>query len=95
MIPQTDISLSFPFPIELILKTSTLLLGTTVDDGGLESCADLTTARAKGLEFLDDLHAVLISNFAEDDVLAIEPRGDNGGDEELRSVAARTVLAES
>ena len=54
------------------------------------------------LDGLDDLHACVeqfsrrnaaamrtertLNNLAEDDVLAIEPRGDNGGDEELGSV---------
>lgn len=60
---------------------------TTVDDRGLDGGADSTRAAAEGLELLDDLHGRLVSNLAEDDVLAIEPRGDNGGDEELGAVA--------
>ena len=60
---------------------------TTVDDGRLEVELDLTGARASGLKSLDNVHALLVCNLAEDNVLAIEPRGDYGGDEELRTVA--------
>jgi hypothetical protein len=66
------------------------LVGTAVDDGGLELVFDLAGARAGGLELLDDLQAGLICDFAEDDVLAIEPGGDDGGDEELRAVAGES-----
>jgi hypothetical protein len=33
------------------------------------------------------LKGLLISNFAEDHVLAIEPAGNNGGNEKLRAIA--------
>jgi len=46
---------------------------------------DLTTSRASSLESLDDGHGLII-NLAEDDVLAIEPAGEDGGDEELGTV---------
>jgi hypothetical protein len=36
------------------------------------------------LDLLDDL--VALEHLAEDDVLAIQPRGDGGGDEELGAV---------
>ena len=49
--------------------------------------ADGTGGGTKGLDLLDDVHGLLISNLTEDDVLAVEPRGDNGGDEELGAVA--------
>jgi hypothetical protein len=65
------------------------LVATAVDDGGLDSGADGTGAGAEGLNLLDDLHGLLISDLAEDDVLTIEPRGDNGGDEELGAVAEK------
>ena len=42
---------------------------------------------ASGLEGVDDLHGVGISDLAEDDVAAIEPLSLDGGDEELRAVA--------
>jgi hypothetical protein len=40
------------------------------------------------LDLLDNL--VALEDFTEDDVLAIEPRGDNGGDEELGAVGVAT-----
>jgi hypothetical protein len=86
--------ISFPFP-SLIVKSSISLVGTAIDDGGLDFRADLSTARAKCLEFGNNFHALSIGNLTEDDMLAIEPRSDDGGDEELRAVAVRTVLAES
>ncbi len=42
--------------------------------------------RAERLHGLDDLHA--LDNAAEDDVLAVEPRGLDGAEEELRAVGA-------
>lgn len=33
----------------------------------------------------------MVSNLAEDDVLAIEPASDDGGNEELGAVAAKTI----
>ena len=39
------------------------------------------------LQALDNPHRLLIGDLAENDVLAIEPRGDDSGDEELRAVA--------
>jgi hypothetical protein len=53
---------------------------------------DLTTSGSGGLESLDNVQGLLISNLTEDDVLTIEPAGDNGGDEELRTVAAIILL---
>lgn len=61
---------------------------TAVDNGGLDGRADSTGARAERLDLLDDLEGGIVGNLAEDDVLAIEPRGHNGGDEELGAVAA-------
>jgi len=63
------------------------LLGSTgVDDGWLDVVLDLARSGTQSLELLDDLEALVISNLTEDDVLAIEPGGDNGGDEELGAV---------
>jgi hypothetical protein len=42
------------------------------------------------LNLLDEVGT--LGNLTEDDVLAIEPRGDNGGDEELGSVSARASV---
>jgi hypothetical protein len=63
------------------------LQNTRVDDGGLLVVLDLAGAGSSSLKSLDDVQGFLISNLTEDDVLAIEPAGDNGGDEELRAVA--------
>jgi hypothetical protein len=38
----------------------------------------------EGLDLVDNLPA--LEDLAEDDVTAVEPRGDGGGDEELRAV---------
>lgn len=67
---------------------STCSRSTTVNDGRLEVELDLTSARASSLKSLDDIHALLVCNLTEDDVFAIEPGGNDGGDEELRAVAA-------
>jgi hypothetical protein len=60
-----------------------------LDDGG-RVCLVLRSAGAgaASLNALDDGHAVgvAVGDLAEDDVAAVEPRGDNGGDEELRAV---------
>lgn len=60
---------------------------TAVDDLGLDSGADGTGGGTESLDLLDDGHGLSVSNLAENDVLTIEPRGHNGGDEELRAVA--------
>jgi hypothetical protein len=66
------------------------LQDTGFDNGRLLVVIDLTAAAASGLKSLDDHQRLLVSNLTEDDVLAIEPAGDNGGDEELRAVAVGT-----
>lgn len=61
-----------------------------LDDGGRVALvldgARLATASLDGL---DDAHGldVTLGDSAEDDVTAVEPRGDDGGDEELGAVA--------
>ena len=62
-----------------------------LDNGWLLGEVDLAGAGASGLESLDNVHGLLISNLAEDDVLAIQPGGDDGGDEELGAVAETHV----
>lgn len=49
----------------------------------------LAALATEALNLLDNVHTLF--NLAEDDVLAVEPRGHNGGDEELGSVAAVTT----
>lgn len=58
-----------------------------VDDGGLLAVLDGTAGRAGGLNGLDDTAALGIGDLAEDDVAAVQPAGDDGGDEELAAVA--------
>jgi hypothetical protein len=66
------------------------LQDTGLDNGRLLVVLDLTATAASGLKSLDDHQRLLISNLAEDDMLAIEPAGDNSGDEELGAVAVET-----
>jgi hypothetical protein len=66
---------------------------TAVNDGGLLGVVDGTGAGANSLKGLDDGHGLVIGNLAEDDVATIQPRGLDGGDEELRAVAVRVMLA--
>jgi len=68
------------------------LLSTAVDNGRLELQLDLTSTGTSLLEVLDNLHAVLICNLTKDDVLAIQPGSDDGGDEELRAVGVGTCV---
>jgi len=63
-----------------------------VDNGGAGLVLDGTRARADSLEGLDDLHGLIVGDLAEDDVAAVEPRGDDGGDEELRAVGVGTSV---
>lgn len=51
----------------------------------MQSDEPLTTRRRSvRLDLLDEVGT--LGDLTEDDVLAIEPRGDNGGNEELRTV---------
>lgn len=71
------------------LSSTTPLLGTALDDGWWAILVlDRATARAARLDALDDGvgGGVAIWNLAEDDVAAVEPGGDDGGDEELGAV---------
>lgn len=60
--------------------------GTRGVDGGRLAVLDLAGVAASGLDRLDNPEGLLVSNLTEDDVLAIEPRGDDGSDEELGAV---------
>jgi len=62
------------------------LQDTRLDDGWLLVVVDLSAAGSGSLESLDDSQGLLISDLTEDNVLAIEPAGDNGGNEELGAV---------
>lgn len=64
------------------------LKSTAVNDGGLEVELDGAGVAAGGLEGADNVHRVIaLLDLAKDDVLAIEPWGLLGGDEELGAVA--------
>lgn len=69
----------------------TLALGSN-DQHCSESRSEQLTARVGTvrLNLLDEVGTLL--DLTEDDVLAIEPRGDDGGDEELGSVGARASV---
>jgi hypothetical protein len=58
-----------------------------VRDSGLLPRALVLVLGISSLQALDNPHRLLVGNLAENDVLAIEPRGDDSGDEELRAVA--------
>jgi hypothetical protein len=62
------------------------LQSTGVDDGSALVVLDGAAARASGLKSLDNVQRLLVSNLAENDVATVQPRGNNGGDEELGAV---------
>lgn len=68
----------------------TNLQDARLDNGGFLVILDLATAAASSLKSPDNIHGLLVSNLAEDDVLAIEPAGYHSGNEELRAVAIGT-----
>jgi hypothetical protein len=74
----------------LVLSKSFLQL-TRVDNGGTLLVLDSTAAGAGSLKSLDNVHGLLVSDLAENDVATVEPRGNNSGDEELRTVAGDIV----
>lgn len=80
--PATSHSLSFLFVPALHFKAT--LKHTRLDDGG--RALGGTTAGAQRLNGLDDILGVVIRDFTEDDVAAIEPRSDDGRDEKLGAV---------
>jgi hypothetical protein len=55
-------------------------------NGGRLAVLDLAGIAAGRLDRLDDPHGLGVGHLAEDDVLAVEPGGDDGGNEELRAV---------
>ena len=71
-------------------------MDAAVDDGrvGLAGGPALRAARLDGAHDAVRVH-VAIRHLAEDDVLAVEPAGDHGGDEELGAVAAGVSHVES
>jgi len=76
----------------LFLPSCRPLVGTAVNNGRLEGKLDLTRSRTSALELLDDFHALLVGDLAKDNVLAIQPRSNDGGDEELGTVGVGTGI---
>jgi len=70
-------------------QTTRLELASGGDGGGSTTATDGTGAGTASLDGLDDGHgsSVTVGDLAEDDVTAVEPAGDDGGDEELGAVA--------
>jgi hypothetical protein len=66
-------------------KIHPLMSSRGINGWGL-AVLDLASVAAGSLDRLDNPHGILISNLAKDDVLAIEPGGDDSGDEELGAV---------
>lgn len=74
------------YSLSITPRTKLDLVDTRGDNGWLLVVVDLSTSRSGSLKSLDDGQGLLISDLTEDDVLAIQPLGDNGGDEELGAV---------
>lgn len=70
-----------------LLNAKTHLQLTAVNDGGLDGGADSTSGGASLLNGHDGVQGLLVSDLAEDNVLAVQPLSLDGGDEELRAVA--------
>lgn len=64
-----------------------------LDNGRLLAVLDGTAGGTGGLDALDVLEGLVVGNLAEDDVASVQPRGHNGGDEELGAVADLDLLA--
>lgn len=85
--PAQNTSRALIVPDALIQRMNRHLALSGLDNGWLLGVVDLAGTGASGLDSLDNVHGLLVSNLAENDVLAIQPGGDNGGDEELGAVA--------
>jgi hypothetical protein len=77
------------YPDSSIVSFGSHLKLARFSDGRGVLVLDSTSVASAGLDGTDDAHRLDIGlwDLAEDDVLAIEPRGDNCGDEELGAVA--------
>jgi len=62
-----------------------------LDDHGRLGAPSLAGVAANGLNGLDNLHRIWISDLSEDDMLAIKPVSLDGGNKELRAVATTSV----
>jgi hypothetical protein len=68
------------------------LQNTAVKNGGTLAVLDAAVAGASGLDGADNVHRLIVSNLAENDVAAVQPRGNDGRDEELGAVAMESTL---
>ena len=92
---KNPVSISEPVPnvrpyATPLTKLLLHLEDTTLDNGWWGTLGlDGTGAGTASLDGLDDTHGggVVIRDGSEDDVAAIEPAGDDGGDEKLGAVA--------
>lgn len=75
------------------LKRTTHLQDTRLDDGWLLVIVDLAASASCSLKSFNDGQGFRISDLAEDDVLAIEPAGNDGGNEKLGTVAVETKVS--
>ena len=73
----------------IMIKRKKRLKNTGLGDGDLG--LGLAGLGALVLDSLDDVET--FDDLAEDDVLAVEPRGDDGGDEELGAVTVRGLAS--
>lgn len=89
-------SLSVLSPIfERLVRVSTLL-GATLDNGWWSILvADRSTRSTATLDALDHPHTLLVTwhDLAEDDVTTVEPRSDDGSDEELAAIGIRAGVS--
>lgn len=73
------VAATFVLGLGLLLE---LQLATLDNSDGLHGA--VTTSLLNVLDFIDNV--IALENFTEDNVLAIEPRGDDSGNEELRAI---------
>lgn len=68
---------------------SFLLQLASCGNGGRVFVFDRAGAGPGSFDGFYNVERLLVCDFAEDDMLAIKPAGDDGGDEELGSIAGR------
>jgi hypothetical protein len=69
-----------------MIRTTLFYVTPTVSNSWFLIVFNLARTRTCGLDSLNNCHRSLVSNFAEDDMFAIEPPSDVSSDEELRTV---------
>jgi hypothetical protein len=82
--------------ISYVVSYAHILQDTGLGDGRRTLLVlDSATASAASLDGLNHAVGLLVAvrDLAEDDMAAVEPRGDDGRDEELGTIAVRVMLA--